>query len=312
MLLLSVFIEILLPILVLVCMGWALDRVFRLNLETLVKVNINVIVPAFIFVRLVTSELEGEMAVRVVAFTLCMIAAMFVLGELAGRAAGMGHSEKRSLQLATMFYNSGNFGLPLMALAYPVLGPVLQVFVLVTQNVATFTVGLFIASSAGGNRGWRTWVPVLRQWTLWGVALALVIRTTGIPITEWGWIWNPLVYLSNALVAVALLTIGVQLSQADHRGLFGRLSWALGIRLMAGPAAAAGLVFLFGFEGETAAILILGAGVPTAVNVAMLAHEFKADHRFLAAAVFYSTLLSMGTVTLIAALLRVVSGPSGF
>jgi len=43
--------------------------------------------------------------------------------------------------------------------------------------------------------------------------------------------------------------------------------------------------------------LIVGAASPAAVNVALLAHEFKADSRFAAAVVFYSTLLSGVVVT---------------
>jgi malate permease and related proteins len=48
----------------------------------------------------------------------------------------------------------------------------------------------------------------------------------------------------------------------------------------------------------------VSASFPTAVNTALLAHEFNADSQFAAAAVFYSTLLSMLTVTLLIALLH--------
>lgn len=51
--------------------------------------------------------------------------------------------------------------------------------------------------------------------------------------------------------------------------------------------------------------MIVSAAFPTAINTALLAHEFKADAQFAAAAVFYSTLASMFTVTCIIALLRV-------
>jgi len=53
-----------------------------------------------------------------------------------------------------------------------------------------------------------------------------------------------------------------------------------------------------------AAILILGAASPTAVNTALLAHEFKADSHFAAAAVFYATLAASIVVTALLAILR--------
>jgi malate permease and related proteins len=85
----------------------------------------------------------------------------------------------------------------------------------------------------------------------------------------------------------------------------GRLSWALGLRLLAGPVVAALLCHGFGFHGEEALVLILSAAFPTAVNIALLAHEFQADPQFAAAVVFYSTLASMVTVTCLIAVLRV-------
>ena len=50
--------------------------------------------------------------------------------------------------------------------------------------------------------------------------------------------------------------------------------------------------------------MIVSASFPTAVNTALLAHEFNADSQFAAAAVFYSTLVSMLTVTLLIAILH--------
>jgi predicted permease len=96
----------------------------------------------------------------------------------------------------------------------------------------------------------------------------------------------------------------VQLSQTKARQNWSRLSWALGLRLLAGPLIAAALVPLFGFKGQDATIMIVSSSFPTAVNTALIAHEFQADSQFAAAAVFYSTLFSMGTVTLLIAVLR--------
>jgi predicted permease len=61
---------------------------------------------------------------------------------------------------------------------------------------------------------------------------------------------------------------------------------------------------VFGFHGQDATIMIVSSSFPTAVNTALIAHEFNADSHFAAAAVFYSTLLSMFTVTLLIAALR--------
>src|SRR5207302_7882611 len=79
MLIWNVFTQVCLPIFVLMSFGWLLDRRFRLDIGSLVKLNIYLFVPAFLFVQVVSSPLRAETALRVMLFTLCIVAAMFLL-----------------------------------------------------------------------------------------------------------------------------------------------------------------------------------------------------------------------------------------
>ncbi len=303
MLLWSVFTQVLLPILVLVGFGWLLDRRARLDIGTLVKLNIYLFVPAFMFVHVVDSQLGGSQAARIMGFTATIIGSMFVLCALVGRWRHYPRDETRALQLATMFYNSGNYGIPLMALAFPGMGPVMQVFIVLTQNISTFTVGLTLAASTQ-HSGWRLALPMLRQVSLWTILTAFLVRLFHVPVQDVRWIWVPLQYISDSLVALALVTLGVQLSQTRARQSLSRIGWALGLRLLVAPLIAIALVPVFGFTGEEATIMIVSSSFPTAVNTALIAHEFNADSHFAAAAVFYTTLFSMLTVTVLITLLR--------
>lgn len=299
--------DIILPIFALIFAGWLADRKFRLDLDTLVRLNIYLFVPAFIFVRVSSSSLSGALATRVVVFTLCVIGGMYLLSTLAALVLRLERREEKAHQLSTMFYNSGNYGIPLMALAYPGLGPTVQPFVLLTMNVATFSIGLFLASTQSETNTpgrWRHFLPALRQPTFYAIAAAFLLRGLDLDPARAPLLWEPLNHLANALVGFALVTLGVQLSRTKPPRIAAHMGSALGIRLLCGPALALGLALVFGFEGEVRKILILGAAVPTAVNTSLLAHEFKADSAFAASAVFYSTLLSLVTVTLTLALLR--------
>lgn len=303
MLLVQVFVQVLLPILAMFACGWLLDRKFNLDLNTVVKLNVNVFVPAFIFTRLVEAKLESGIATRVVFFTIAVSATMFILGGIIGRLMRYNPAQTRGLQIAAMFYNSANYGIPLMALAFPGRGEILQVFVILVQNIGNFTVGIFLASSANRS-GFRALFPALRQVSIYAVAAAMLVRYFGIPVMEWRAIWVPLNYFAGGLVAMALITLGVQLSKTEHQQPISQLSWALILRLIGGPLVGALLVKLFGFTGEAAVVMILGASFPTAVNTALIAHEMGADHHFAAATVFWSTVLSMITVTILVALLK--------
>ncbi len=307
MILFSILRDVCLPLMLLFGIGWFIDRRFSIDLNTLVKLNLYLFVPAFIFVRVSSSTLPGAEGGKVVGLTLCVIGLMAAASWLVTSLRGESSQARTSLQLSTMFYNSGNWGIPLMALAFGEHGTVLQVFVLMTMNVTTFSVGIFLAgshSSLPGTSRWKHFLPMLRQPSLYAIFLALLMRSLGNPLANVAFIWAPLNYLADALVAFALITLGVQLSKTKPPAIGGRLAWALGLRLLGGPVAALGLTWLFGFRGEAAAILIIGAASPTAVNTALLAHEFQADSRFVSAVVFYSTLAAVVVVTLWLALVK--------
>jgi predicted permease len=304
----AIFADILLPVFILAALGWTLDRAFSLQLRTLVKLNIYCFVPAFIFVAVLESPEAGWLPLRIIAFTLGVIAAMALMSWTFAAALRLPAGDRRALQLTTMFYNCGNFGLPLIALAYPDGGPGIQVFVVMTMNIATFSLGTLLV--AGGHPAGETssprraWSVIARQPSLYAILAALLLRQAPVRVQDIPAIWEPLKHLQGGLIAVALITLGVQLAQYRPAPLRRTVSWALLQRLIGGPLVAALLVVLFRFQSDVAPILILGAGAPTAVNVALLAHEFDADVPFASTMVFYSTLCSLLTVTLTLWVLR--------
>jgi predicted permease len=307
-LVLDVFTQVLLPILIMFGAGWALDRKWKLDLATVVKLNINIFVPAFIFYELTTKEVKGHEAWMAIAYTVSVIAVLFVLAGLLGKWRGYSFAQTRSMQIAACFYNSANYGIPLMHLAYPGPSEALQVFIVLVQNIGNFTVGIFLVSSAK-NRGWRAVLPMLRQASVWAVAVALIVRGVhGVVNPDLSgamrWLWVPMKYFHDGLVAVALLTLGVQLSKTAARATLPRLGGALALRLLVSPLVGWGLALLFGFHGEMLKTMILSTAFPTAVNTALIAHEFKADTEYATGAVFWSTLFSMVTVTVLIVILK--------
>ena len=299
----QIFVDVCLPILILIGLGWGLDRLFDFDLKTLVKLNLYLFVPAFILVRLSTSDLAGVIGLKVVAFTVSVILSMGAISWIVCAIRRLPPGERYAMKLSTMIYNCGNWGIPLMTLAFSELGAVVQVFVLATMNLTGFSLGIFLANAGSSDRkGW--FLPILKQPSPYAILTALILRAFDNPLENVIFVWTPLSYLADGLVAFALLTLGVQLAKTRPPAPRGTLGITLFIRLIGGPLVATGLTWLFGFQGEVAAILIVGAAAPTAVNTALLAHEFKADHRFAAAAVLYSTLFAAVIVTALLAMLR--------
>lgn len=306
----TVFTQVLLPILLMFGAGWALDRKWNVDLPTVVKLNINIFVPAFIFYELTTKEVRGATAWKAVGFTVAVVAVLFGIAGLVAHWRRYSLAQTRSLQIAAVFYNSANYGIPLMHLAYPGPSEALQVFIVLVQNVGNFTLGVFLVSSAKTS-GWRGLLPIFRQPSVWAVISALVLRALHGPVNpdrfgSMRWLWEPLRYFHDGLVAVALITLGVQLSKTAARATLPRLGWALTLRLLVSPLVGWGVALLFGFEGELLRTMILSTSFPTAVNTALIAHEFKADTEFATGTVFWSTIFSMVSVTALIVLLRSV------
>ena len=302
----QIFLNVCAPIFLIVGTGWLLDRKFKLHLESMVKLNIYLMVPAFIFTRVLGTELGGGEAFRIVGFTVTMICLMFAGSWLAALMFGMPHKQKQSLSLATMFYNCGNYGLPLVTLAFGQQAAAVQIYVLATMNVSTYTVGLFLAQSHGeatvSHR--RALMKVLRQPTLYALLLGVLCKTYEVPVKSITWLWEPLDLIQACLIGFALVTLGVQMSQTRPAPFRAPLWSAIALRLLIAPALALPLTYLFGFPKDVAASLILAAAAPTAVNTALLAHEFGGDLSFSTSAVYYSTLFSMITTTLLVYILK--------
>ncbi len=295
----SLFLNVCAPIFLIVALGWVMDRKFGIHLESMVKLNIYLMVPAFIFTNVLEAEMAGPEVLKIVGFTLATIAIMFAGSWVAARAFGMSHGQRQSLSLATMFYNCGNYGLPLITLAFGRTAAVAQIYVLATMNVSTYTIGLFLAQSHGGAGGAhrKALLKVLRQPTIYALLAAILCKSLALPVAEILWLWQPLKLLQACLIGFALITLGVQMSQTKPAPFRAPLWSAMVLRLVIGPISAIPLVMLLGFSRGTSASLILAASVPTAVNTALLAHEFGGDVPFSTSAVYYSTLFSMLTTT---------------
>jgi len=305
----AIFLEICLPIIVLMAAGWGIDRKFKLDLNTMVRLNLYLLVPCFIFVRIYGSDATIRRDGPIVLFTLTMLALLFGLCALAGRR--LPAAQRKSMMLA-MFYNCGNFGIPLVALAFGKEAQRIQVFALLAMNISTFSVGLLIAAAQGGGDGAEgrsrraTLLLLLRQPSIYAITAAFVCKALPIgDLREVPWVWTPLEFAASALIGFALITLGVQLSKTRPSAIRLPVVLTLAIKLLIAPLVAWPLTRLFGFDATTSAVLIAGTSAPTAINTALLAHEFKGDSQFAASAVFYSTVLSVVTVTIVLALLGV-------
>ena len=323
-----IFYFIVLPVLVMAGVGYLLQRTLRLDMPTLTRLNFYYVIPSIVYVSLVSARLHlGEAAV-VVLFGVLMLLALIAVSWLAGRLRGVPASQRRVLMMTTIFYNSGNYGLPLQELAFrpSSLHPLdlslqartMQVFLMVVQNVANFTLGVLLAAGGRKDRHWReNLLHILKLPPLYALVAALLtvqIReglgpSAGSVADALRPFWDAVSYVGNAMVAVAILTLGAQLGNVRRDANRYPVKLSVFLRLLGGPALGLGLIFALNFilgkyfgrplTPFEAQVMLISTSTPTAVNCMLLCLEFDQHSDYAAQAVLYSTLLSPLTVTLV-------------
>ena len=314
----GIFYLVVLPMLLLTGTGFLLQKRLGLDMATLTRLNFHFAIPAMVYASLVTSKLAGGDIWRLLLFALTLQALMALIALLAAVLFRVPGEFRRALVMSTMYNNAGNYGLPLQDLAFREAGlgaaaMGLQVFIMVAQNISTFTVGIVIASGAGRHTPWRRLVrDILHFPPLYVIAAAWVT----IKMRAWlgdaspsvahvlAPFWEAISYVRGSFVPIALCALGAQLATVPHERRNDPVRLSVALRLLGGPALALLLLPLFGLHGFAAQVVLIGISTPTAVNAMLLCLQFGNQPEFASRAVFYSTLLSPLTVTLVIFLAR--------
>lgn len=299
----SIFINILsnniLPIFIIICIGYGLNKKFDFDINTLTKMNFYLYVPSFTFYNLYKTEMSMEL-INVLLFGFALFAINFIIGFIITRSAKLDRGMTAAFQNSLMFYNSGNIGIPLITLVFkdtPYLETALacQVMILVVQNLTTNTLGFINAGRA--NVSLREAVArVFKMPTIYVIPLVFIVKALPLDLTT-TFIWPALTYIQNGLISIALFSLGVQLSKSKLAVKNPMVYLAVVFRLLGGPAIAALLIYLFKFEGAIAQAVFISSAVPTALNTALIAVECNNHEDFAAQVVMLSTILSAITMT---------------
>lgn len=295
--------SVILPIFLIVGAGWLLDRVFRLDLPTLSKLNFYIFVPALMFVMLLDDRIDARTVGVVSVFTLLHLLLLFGLTWAVGALPAL-RPRRTVLTLGVALNNCGNFGIPLVGLAFvhwPVNPVAILTVIIMVQNLFTFTAGVWLMErEARGGAG------VLRSMAKIPVVYVILLAL----LLNWRH-WMPpapvmhsIRLIGQGLIPIALLTLGVQLSRARLSKALGPVFTVTGLRLLFAPLLAVALLPLFHLDHAVAAILVTAAGFPVAVNLTILSAEYRQDEDLAAQSIFLSTLLSGATLAVLLALVR--------
>ncbi|MEN9934094.1 MAG: hypothetical protein RLZZ387_673 [Chloroflexota bacterium] len=304
----AAFVEVLLPVIVVVVSGYALRRTYApLDLRTLNRVSMYVLGPALIFTTLVRIEVTGAEALRISGASALLVVAMGAITYVVGRAARLDRASLAALLLCTMFMNSGNYGLPTTRFAFGEAGFQRALLYFIAQTILAQVLAIPIASLGSAERA-NPLAQIFRMPQIYAVAAGLAARLGGLDLAHradaLGSVFNGVALMSDAALPLLLLLLGMQLAQGA--GVEdGRLTaLAAGLRLLVSPLLAWGIATALGLDDLALRVVVLEASMPTAVNMVLYSAEFGARPRFVAGVVVVTTLGSLATLAALLTVLR--------
>jgi predicted permease len=300
-LLASILVSDILPIFAIASAGFLLARYAGIDVKTLSRVVFYSLLPCLAFRMLVTSSASGPNVVRLMFAAVLIMGAMGLVGYVAAKGLGLDGKTLRAFLMVVMFSNGGNYGLPVVKFAFGSEALTYATIFFLTGSVTTYVAGAFFAGSHRGKIAGAL-EKVWKMPSLYGLALALVVRWVGRPVPEA--IMRPVDMLSDAALPVMILVLGMQLERAVWPARPWIVILAVGISLLVAPVVALGLAGLLGITGTARQSAVILSSMPVAVITTILALEFELAPEFVTSAVFLSTIASPLTLAPLIAYLQ--------
>ncbi|MFD0692544.1 AEC family transporter [Paenibacillus sp. GCM10027628] len=290
------------PISIMIAIGAAMYRAFKVDIRTLSKLNFYVFSPALVFVKLYESEMNLHVLMQVLLFFVLFFSLLFALIEVVIRVKKMQGGMRSAMRNSVIFYNSANYAIPLNQTVFAgnTYTLSIQIVIMIMQTLIPNTYGIYTVNAHKST--WKaTMKTIISLPVIYAIPVAILLRYFHLPVPHS--IYLPLQYISGAFMATALLTLGVQLGGMKWEFHFSNVLVSNILRLAVAPALGFLIVWLLGINGLTAKALVLSCAVPTSLSSVLLAIEYDNEPEFSSQAVFTSTLFSMFTIPVVIFLL---------
>ena len=299
--------NVIFPVFAIALAGYLLARLGVLrppDVAGLAAYVFNVAAPVLLFDSLAGLELPATVNWGYLLAYYLAAFAVYGLGMLASRWR-FGHSrpEQGVFGMAAAYSNTLLIGLPIIVAAFgdEALLPLL-VIIAPHATLLSLAVVVIAETDSGGGRRWEAAKATLRKMlvnpVILGVAAGLVFNQLGLALPEVAARTTELV--GGSLLPCALIMLGASLTQY-RLSQYTQEAWVLVVlKLVVQPALVALLlVYVFPVSPLWRAVAVLTAGLPVGITVTTFAYRYQACIPSVAAATLLSTVLAVGTLTVL-------------
>lgn len=290
------FINNLLPVLLCAATGFMLGRTQKLDIKTASRLAFHIFSPCLVFVSLERIRITGSEFGSLAFFTLGVSLIIGALAYIAGRLLGAGRHLLASLVVASMFVNSGNYGLAATKFAFGEAALARALVCFVFGTVVVYTLGVLIASM-GKFSPLDALKKLLLVPAFYGLIAATAVRGADLKVPLF--LDRSVSMLGDASIPLMLVILGIQISQATSwpRNRIALISVAALLQIIVTPLVALLLAHWMGLSGVTRQAAVLQASMPAAVVTTVLAVQYELDSTLISGTVVLTTLLSPLTLT---------------
>ena len=273
--------SIVFPVFALAGIGYLYGRYKRPNMTQINQLNMNIFVPALVFVALASKSFDLALY-----RDLALAGTVVIIGSgiLAWPFIYLLKVDYKTFIPPMMFNNSGNMGLPLALLAFGEQAVPIAVILFIIEMVLHFTLGIYMIDHRFNL------LRLLRMPMIMATILGLAIGSLNLSL------WQPLMVMMKMLgdVAIPLLlfSLGVRLVDISYK------DWHLGVAAaIISPATGLLIVWLislvFKLPPLQQSMLIIFGALPPAVLNYLVAEQYNQEPEKVASIVMLANLGSL-------------------
>ena len=284
--------EIVAPVFLLAGLGFCWVKLgFEYRIQFVTQLAMTLAVPCLIFVSLMQTDIDATALTRLSLATVVTYGGLTMISALLVRFLKL---NRRTYLAPIIFGNTGNLGLPLALFAFGGNGLSYAVIVFAIMAIWSFTFGIWLVAGAGSLG------KVVKEPLVWATLLGAVFLIQGWETPKF--LTNTLTLVGQMAIPLMLITLGVAVARLAPGGV-GRAILLSALKLGICAAIGWGTASWFDLDRIAFGVLVLQVATPVAVTSYLLAEKYGADAEAVAGLVVVSTLMSVGALPLLLALL---------
>ncbi len=306
--------QLCLPLFLLVFIGWGLikkgffDATVSRALGTF---TFRLLMPILLFDLMSDLSKMPPIDPRTIGIFAISCVCVFMLGRLLGRFFGLDNTGKTIFGMAGIFGNNVQLGVPIVQVslgdaAIPTLSMIVVFSVLTMWTAAIASVELGKPGSTQDiAKILHSTKRVLKNPIVLAIIAGCAFSFTG--LTMPAFIDKTMGLVSAATTPIALIVVGMGLAQHKFTSALPKGFGITALKIVVQPALVFILARLVGLGELETCTVTLTAALPVAINIYLMATDFRSEEAAASNAIFVSTLLSAAAIPVTLTLLGVAS-----